>query len=168
MVKTAKKAKDNKSSSKRKASVPENSKKKTLVEESAGSSLDDAFEGDDDVTYAESKPKKVSDDDENLDDEEVVPVEESERKITLVASKPLMQVKKGDKIVVDGKILEVDAHYVLIDHGSTREMAIELFDSKTDKDYQLRYFDDQIERTLDFYELNEILYNKRPFSKVSW
>ncbi|MDO8563441.1 MAG: hypothetical protein Q7R87_00340, partial [Nanoarchaeota archaeon] len=71
-------------------------------------------------------------------------------------------------VSVDGKQLEVDAHFCLIDHGSTKEMAIELFDPKDDKDYQLRYFDDQVKETLDFYELQEILYLKRPFTKVSF
>ena len=56
----------------------------------------------------------------------------------------------------------------MIDHGKTKEMAIELFDSNSDKDYQLRYFSDQIETSLEFYELQEILYVKRKVSKVEW
>ncbi len=142
---------------------------------SGGSDLDDAFADDDDVEYAESKPKKVGKiSEEELEDE----VEEAEdlsnssgvdrEDIVMNASKPISKLKKGDKVSVDGKQLEVDAHYCLIDHGSTKEMAIELFDSKTDKDYQLRYFDDQVKETLDFYELQEILYLKRPFTKVSF
>lgn len=144
-------------------------------EKESGSDLDDAFADDEDVEYAESKPKKAGKiSEEELEDE----VEEAEElsngseetrgEIVMNASKPISKVKKGDKISVDGKQLEVDAHYCLIDHGSTKEMAIELFDSKSDKDYQLRYFDDQVKETLDFYELQEILYVKRPFSKVSW
>jgi hypothetical protein len=88
--------------------------------------------------------------------------------ISVKASKPLAKVKKGDKMTIDGKQYEVDAHYVLIDHGSTKEMALEIFDSKTDKDYQLRYFSDQAENTLELYELQEIMYVKKPFSKISW
>lgn len=88
--------------------------------------------------------------------------------IKVKASKPAAQLKKGDKIKVDGKQLEVDSHYVLIDHGSTQEMAIELFDSKTDKDYQLRYFSDQVERSLEFYELQEIMYVKKSCKLVEW
>ena len=87
---------------------------------------------------------------------------------TISAKKPVGQIKKGDKVRVDGKEYEVDSHYVLIDHGKTKEMAIELFDPKTDKDYQLRYFSDQIERTLEFYELQEIMYIKKVFNKVEW
>jgi hypothetical protein len=55
-----------------------------------------------------------------------------------------------------------------MDHGTCKEMAIEIFDPKADKDYQLRYFNDQMETTLDFYELDEILYNKKPFKKIEW
>jgi hypothetical protein len=87
---------------------------------------------------------------------------------TVKASKPVGQVKKGDKIKVDSLTLEVDSHYVLIDHGTTKEMAIECFDSKTDKDYQIRYFNDQMERTIEFYELQEIMYIKKPFVKIEW
>ena len=84
------------------------------------------------------------------------------------ASKPISQIKKGDKIRVDSRILEVDSHYVLIDHGNTKEMAIELFDPKTDKDYQLRYFSDNIENSLQFFELDEIVYNQVEIKKIEW
>ena len=88
--------------------------------------------------------------------------------IEIKASKPISNIKKGDKVKVDGKEYEVDSHYTLIDHGTTQEMAIELFDSKTDKDYQLRYFHDQGEATMEFYELQEIMYLKRVIAKVEW
>ncbi|MCU0642237.1 MAG: hypothetical protein MUF61_01495 [archaeon] len=91
-----------------------------------------------------------------------------DREITIKASKPISQIKKGDKIRVDGKELSVDEHYVLIDHGTTKEMAIEAFD-KDDKDYQIRYFNDQVERTIDFYELQgEIMFVKKPCKKIEW
>ena len=57
----------------------------------------------------------------------------------------------GEKIKVDDKELEVDAHYVMIDHGKTKEMAIELFDSNSDKDYQ-RFLD-----TVGFYLHNQTI-----------
>lgn len=91
-----------------------------------------------------------------------------EDSIQIKASKPVGQIKKGDKVSIDGKALEVDSHYVLIDHGSTKEMAIELFDPKTDKDYQIRYFSDQVERTMQCYELHEIIYNIMRVKKVEW
>lgn len=148
---------------------------KVVDENEGGASLDDAFADDDNVEYAESKVKKVKKMSEEEIEEELDEVEkvvggndEPRGDIDLKMSKPISKVKKGDKVIVDGKQLEVDAHYCLIDHGSTKEMAIELFDPKTDKDYQLRYFDDQVKETLDFYELQEILYLKRPFTKVSF
>jgi len=146
-------------------------------ESEGGASLDDAFSDDDDVEYAKQKQKKEKKkkiDEEELEEE----IEEAEEKvgnantdskeIKIKASKPIAKIKKGDKIKVDSLTLEVDSHYVLIDHGTTKEMAIECFDSKTDKDYQLRYFSDQVETTMEFYELQEILYVKKAVSKVEW
>lgn len=149
-------------------------------EHEGGASLDDAFGDDDDVEYAPAKPKKEKkkkkEDDEDLDEEIEEELDEiqhatssAERgEIQLTASKPIAKLKKGDKITIDGKTYEVDAHIVLIDHGSTKEMAIEIFNAETDKDYQLRYFDDQVESTLDLYELQEILYVKRSFKSIKW
>ena len=150
-------------------------------EHSGGASLDDAFADDADVEYAPSKPKKEKKKkkgEEDLD-EELDEAEEEVEKISNVlngandeppkikASKPVIKVKKGDRIKIDGKDFEVDSHYVLIDHGTTKEMAIELFD-KDDRDYQLRYFDDQMEATMQFYELQEILYVKKPVKNIEW
>lgn len=87
-------------------------------------------------------------------------------------SKPIEKIKKGDVITIDGRKYEVDSHYVLIDHGRTKEMAIELFDPKKpdgEGDFQLRYFNDQAEETLDFYELVKgVMYEKKPFEKIEW
>jgi len=88
--------------------------------------------------------------------------------VKVKGSKPIDKIVKGDKIKIDGKVYEVDAHSVLIDHGSTKEMAIELFDSKTDKDYQIRYFSDRLEESIEFYELKEIMYSRVEISKVEW
>jgi len=93
--------------------------------------------------------------------------DESERDIQIKASKPIAKIKKGNKIKIDGKEYEVDSHYVLIDHGSTKEMAIEVFSGE--QDFQVRYFNDQMERTIDFYELQgEIMFVKKPFKKIEW
>ena len=83
-------------------------------------------------------------------------------------SKPITEIKKGDKIKIDEKEYEVDAHTVMIEHSANKEMAIDLFDSKEDKDYQIRYFDDRIEESLEFFELKEILYDKIEFEKIEW
>ena len=89
--------------------------------------------------------------------------------IVVRASKPITRIKKGDKIKVDGAEYEVDLHYVLMKHPSNNEMAIELFDHKTDVVYQIRYFDDQVEGTIDFYELQgEIMFMRKPCKKIEW
>ena len=51
-------------------------------------------------------------------------------------SKKISELKKGDHVAVNGKKLEVDAHYVFEDYKTTKEMLIELFDPKTNKNYQ--------------------------------
>jgi uncharacterized protein (UPF0128 family) len=84
------------------------------------------------------------------------------------ASKPIGELAKGDKIKIDGKSYEVDAQVVLIEHPNNKEMGIELFDS-SDNDYQLRYFNDQAEETLEFYELVKgVMYQKKGFEKIEW
>ncbi len=88
--------------------------------------------------------------------------------VNIKQSKPISKLKKGDKVSVNGKTLEVDAHYVFEDYKTTKEMLIELFDPKTDKDYQLRYFDDQVEETIKFYELKEIVYDEVEIEKIEW
>jgi len=88
---------------------------------------------------------------------------------TIKSSKPISEIKKGDKMKVDSLNLEVDAHVVMIEHDkNTKEMSIDLFDPKTDKDYQLRYFSNNIEESLQFYELLEIMYNKIEAKKIEW
>ncbi len=89
--------------------------------------------------------------------------------VNIKASKPIATLKKGDTVAVDGKKLEVDAQYVFEDYKTTKEMLIELFDPKTDKDYQIRYFDDQVEDTIKFYELKEIVYEENEnVQKIEW
>jgi len=84
------------------------------------------------------------------------------------ASKPISELKKGNNINVDGKSLEVDAHYVFENYGVAKEMLIELFDPKTDKDYQIRYFDNQVEESISFYELKSIVYEEVEVKKIEW
>ncbi len=89
--------------------------------------------------------------------------------VQIKASKPIAKLSKGDIVTIDGKKYEVDAQVVLIDHGKTKEIGIELFDPKTDIDYQLRYFDDQAEETLEFYELVKgVMYQTRACEKIEW
>jgi len=143
-------------------------------ENEGGASLDDAFADSEDVEYGKPKPKKakkagkeeLEDEIDDIEDKFEAPNMPSDYEIK--ASKSISTLKKGSKLKIDGKEYEVDAHFVLIDHGTTKEMAVEIFDPATDKDYQLRYFHDQVENTLQFYELQEILYVKRAFKKIEW
>ena len=84
-------------------------------------------------------------------------------------SKSISQLKKGDRIKVNGKDLEIDAHYVFEDYKTTKEMIIEVFDPKTDKDYQIRYFNDQVEDTIKFFELeNDFVYEEKEIENIEW
>ncbi len=84
-------------------------------------------------------------------------------------SKPIAGLKKGDKVTVDGHVLEVDDHYVFVKHKDTTEMILELFNPKTEKEYQIRYFDDQVDTSLEFYYLQgEIQYVKADVKDISW
>ncbi len=144
-------------------------KNKKLQEDNEGVSLDDAFGDEEDVEYAKPKPKKIK----KKDFEEKEPSLERQdfRKdfdIKIKSSKLISKIRKGDKIKIDGKEYEVDAHYVLINHGTTKEMVIEIFDKKSDKDFQLRYFDDQFENTLEFYELQQIVYVRKHMRSIEW
>ncbi len=160
-------------------------KKKTIEkveeEDEGGKSLDDAFADDGDVEYSEAKPRKIKKEvregviSEDELEREIDNIETKlngkkieSKEISIKASKPIGKIKKGDRIKIDGKEYLVDAHYVLIDHGNTKEMVIEIFDSKTDKDYQLRYFSDRVENSLELYELDEIIYNKKIANKIEW
>lgn len=137
--------------------------KKVEEDEDEGMSLDDAFGDDDDVEYAESKPAKVK----KVEKKPKI-IEEDSDDVAEVRGKNIEKIKKGDKMKVNGIDLEVDAHYVLIDHGTTKEMAIELFDPKNDGDYQLRYFADRVNESIEFFELKEIVYSTVPLKSVEW
>lgn len=149
-------------------------KKDEKDNDESGLSLDDAFGDDEGVEYAESKPKKAKKkgmDEDELEDE-LDGIEKSngfkeQGEVSIKASRPISKLKKGERIRIDGKEYTIDSHYVLMDHKTTKEMAIELYDDK-EKDYQLRYFDDQVESTLEFYELQEIMYVRKGMKNISW
>jgi len=139
-----------------------NSKKKWTneIEEAKNRESMEQIEGD--LDEVEEDIKKLRPLIGSISSEEVI------KKVEVKASKPIIQLKKGNKIKVDGVEFVVDTHYVLMDHGKTKEMTIEIFNPKTDNDYQLRYFSDQIETSIEFYELQEILYVRRPIQRVEW
>jgi len=82
--------------------------------------------------------------------------------IKIKQSKPITELRHGDKIKINSRELEVDANIILIDHDEeTKEMAVECFDPKTDEDFQLRYFTNNVENSLELYKLkNEFMYSK--------
>ena len=94
--------------------------------------------------------------------------------VKIKASKPISDLKKGDKVKIDSMVCEVDDSGILIEHkaGGGRtvpEMYIDVFDSNTDKDYQLRYFEDNVEMSLEVYELQEeIMWVKKDVVGVEW
>ena len=92
--------------------------------------------------------------------------------VKIVQSKPIISLKKGDKIKINGRSFEVDANILLIDHNeTTKEMALEIFDAKKDEDFQLRYFPHDLEGSFEFYELqNGFMYTriKDELKSVEW
>lgn len=91
--------------------------------------------------------------------------------VVIKKSKPIDKIVKGDVVKVDGKAYTVDQHYVLIDHGSNKEMAIEIFDSKAKEgegEGQVRYFNDNVDKTLSFYLMKGIMYESTEIKKIEW
>jgi hypothetical protein len=84
-------------------------------------------------------------------------------------SKPLGKLGEGDLFFINGKEMKVDSHYVLQNHGKMKEMVIEVFNPENDREYQVRYFDDQIETSIEIYELQEeFQYVRREPKNVAW
>ncbi|MFH1801875.1 MAG: hypothetical protein ABH864_00315 [archaeon] len=136
---------------------------KKKADKDEGMSLDDAFADDDDVEYAETKPNKKL-----VKKVEKTTGSDSDN-IKLKSSKPISKIKEGDKIKVDSITLEVDEQVELIDHGTTKEIAIECHDAKNkDSFYQIRYFSDQVETSLEVYEWKEIMFSRMRAKKVEW
>ena len=48
---------------------------------------------------------------------------ETGAKMQIKQSKPIEKLKKGDKVKVNGKVLEVDAHYVFEDYKNNKRNA---------------------------------------------
>ena len=84
-------------------------------------------------------------------------------------SKPLGKLGEGDKFFINGKAMKVDKQYLFQDHGDTKEMIIEIFNPDNDREYQVRYFDDQIDSSLEIYELQgDFQYVRREPKSVAW
>ncbi len=84
-------------------------------------------------------------------------------------SKPIGGLKEGDSFFINGKEMKVDKQFLLQDHGDMKEMVVEIFNPENDREYQVRYFDDQIESSIEIYELQgEIQYVIREPKDVAW
>ena len=84
-------------------------------------------------------------------------------------SKEIGDLKEGDSFFINGKEMKVDKQFLLQDHGGMKEMVVEIFNPENEREYQVRYFDDQIESSIEIYELlNDFQYTKREPKTVAW
>ena len=84
-------------------------------------------------------------------------------------SEVIGKLGEGDKVWINGKEMVVDKQYLMQDHGDMKEMIIEVFNAENEREYQLRYFDDQVESSLEVYELVEdFQYVRREPKTISW
>ena len=84
-------------------------------------------------------------------------------------SKDIGNLKEGDGFFINGKEMWVDKQYLFQDHGDMKEMIIEVFNVENEREYQVRYFDDQVETSLEVYELVEdFQYVRREPKTLSW
>jgi len=85
-------------------------------------------------------------------------------------SKALVELKEGDPFFINGSEMKVDKQFLFQDHGEMKEWIIEMYNvAKPEREYQVRYFDDQIESSIEVYELiGDFEYVRREPKKVSW
>ena len=84
-------------------------------------------------------------------------------------SKAIGNLKEGDSFFINGKEMKVDKQFLFQDHKNMKEMVIEMFNPANDREYQVRYFNDQIESSIEVYELlNDFQYVKREPKNVAW
>ncbi len=87
----------------------------------------------------------------------------------LKQTKPISKIKEDDTIFINGKKMIVDSHFLFIDHKTTKEMIIEFYNPENSREYQLRYFDDQVNSSLEVYELQgDFQYIKRQPKTIEW
>lgn len=84
-------------------------------------------------------------------------------------SKAISKLGEGDRVWLNGKAMVVDKHYLFQDYGDTREMIVEVYNPESEREYQIRYFDDQVETSIEVYELvGDFQYVKREPKTISW
>ena len=84
-------------------------------------------------------------------------------------SKNISKLGDGDSFFINGKAMTVDKQFLFQDHGKMREMIIEIFNPENEREYQVRYFDDQVDSSIEIYELiGDFEYVKREPKSVAW
>ena len=84
-------------------------------------------------------------------------------------SKVIGKLVEGDKIWINGKEMRVDNQYLFKDHGEMKEMIVEVFNVENEREYQIRYFDDQVESSIEVYELiGDFQYVMREPKTIAW
>lgn len=85
-------------------------------------------------------------------------------------SKPIADLKKGDFVFIDGHKLKVVDHFIFMKHKDTTEMIIQLEKEDGTKKYQLRYFDDQVETSAEFFYLqgNFQYFKVKDIKEMEW
>jgi len=68
-------------------------------------------------------------------------------------SKSIGKLSDGDKFFINGKEMKVDKQFLFQDHGKMKEMIIEIFNPENEREYQVRYFNDQVDTSIEIYEL---------------
>lgn len=87
----------------------------------------------------------------------------------LKQSKPISELKEDDILSLNGKKMVVISHFLFMDHKTTKEMIIQFLNPENKREYQLRYFDDQVETSLEVYELQGgFQYVKRQPKTIEW
>ena len=65
--------------------------------------------------------------------------------------------------------MKIDKHYLFHEHGNMNEMIIEVFNPENEKEYQIRYFDDQQDSSIEVYYLEgDFQYVKKDPKTISW
>ena len=84
-------------------------------------------------------------------------------------SKAIGKLGEGDKVWINGKEMVVDKQYLLQDHDGSKEMIVEVFNEESEREYQVRYFDDQVDTSIEVYELQgDFEYTRREPKTVAW
>jgi len=84
-------------------------------------------------------------------------------------SKDIGKLKEGDSFFINGKELKVDKQFLFQEHEKMKEMIVEIFNPDNEREYQVRYFDDQVMSSIEIYELvGEFEYVRREPKTIKW